>query len=430
MIYPIGKDYKFRFTASEFKKALMLGKALDENGLEHNFFTERKGETIIVISQVEVTEEVSIRARTFDWPIVLFQCKIKSLALIVYKLKSLFLPHVIIDEAIYLSAIEFEDSFKTRRCSFGDSNHIRRVKCKDLILSGIDTAFGINISESKIHGELHIGSFCEIKGETYLKDSIINEVSVTGWDNCGKLTLEGIKFQKLNWKGVINNSHIWCNNINKLEEGSEISIVNSSMGNWDLINCDFRKCSMMIYSSKIVGMFYTNTQFPTTLSIFQLEDKTTLESAILHHGILRDGYNQLKTVAQKLSDKKNFLLFQKAELDSFYNSIEWQDDPFTKFQLLSMKWSNSYGTNWSRGVVFVLCTNLLFFAVINFQRPIDFSRFDTFLSDYFTLLFSITTKPVIYSTPWEVSWFWLSRIFIAFGIYQTVTAFRKFGKSD
>jgi hypothetical protein len=53
-----------------------------------------------------------------------------------------------------------------------------------------------------------------------------------------------------------------------------------------------------------------------------------------------------------------------------------------------------------------------------------------YFSGYLSSIFSLITVPKYFETTWEVNWFYFSRLFIAFGIYQTIAAFRKFGKSE
>jgi hypothetical protein len=218
------------------------------------------------------------------------------------------------------------------------------------------------------------------------------------------------------------------NNI-KPTKDAIIEVCNAVMGKWDIINCDFSNTSFVIYSSKITEAFYTNTKFPEILSLPEkIEEKENPQD------IFRDGYNQLKTIAQKQNDRKMFLHFQAAELRSYYETLTWnKHDRYTKFQLLASKVSSDYGTSWWKGVKFVLICNLMFIVVCFGLRPINFSwsGIGNCLNLFLSSLSLISTPKILTAeSNWEMNWFYLSRIPLAFGIYQTIAAFRKFGKSE
>ncbi len=125
-----------------------------------------------------------------------------------------------------------------------------------------------------------------------------------------------------------------------------------------------------------------------------------------------------------------FVHFQGEELRSFNSTLTWQEDFRTKLQLTAMWLSNDYGNNWSRGVAFLLFFNLLFLIISSLDRDFNLAAYSTFIAEFFEFLFAFTTKPKFIASNWGVIWFYVSRIFILFGVYQTIAAFRKFGKSD
>lgn len=209
-------------------------------------------------------------------------------------------------------------------------------------------------------------------------------------------------------------------------DGAKINVSNAVMGKWDIVNCNFEKVKMQLYSSKITDAFYTNTKFPEKLYV----DADIVEKANKQHDILRDGYNQLKTLAQKQNDRKMFLHYQAEELRSFYATLQWWRDLRTKLQLFFMWLSNEFGTNWVRAVFFTASLNLLFLSMAFYGRPLDFSQTWNFVGQYFSFLLALTSKPDFIKSNQEIIAFGVSRIFIAFGIYQTISAFRKFGKGE
>lgn len=109
-----------------------------------------------------------------------------------------------------------------------------------------------------------------------------------------------------------------------------------------------------------------------------------------------------------------------------------------KLLLWLNKWSNDHGLSWSRGLLFTLLTTLLCFTIYlsNFAKWLkwDFSNQAvwTTIKHYIELLnltkwdyqpFGLDNEPYGYTI------LFISRIFIGYGYYQLVQAFRKYGKN-
>ena len=103
--------------------------------------------------------------------------------------------------------------------------------------------------------------------------------------------------------------------------------------------------------------------------------------------------------------------------------------------------SNNFGQSWSRGIIFTLIVNLIFFGLFVFLSDsnlhFSFESEDVLRTTKYYLQFLNITK-------WDYSPFGISiqesyhlgylilfigRIFIGYGYYQTIQAFRKFGKN-
>ncbi|MDO6433040.1 hypothetical protein Q4E93_20700 [Flavitalea sp. BT771] len=108
------------------------------------------------------------------------------------------------------------------------------------------------------------------------------------------------------------------------------------------------------------------------------------------------------------------------------------------------KWSNDFGRSWIRGVIFSFGTGLLFYNVLLFSStefprevsPLDTRLIASFLKFMNPLRFYETEflfRPCnnnSYLTLSPISYFidFVSRIIIAYGFYQTIQAFRRFGR--
>ena len=109
--------------------------------------------------------------------------------------------------------------------------------------------------------------------------------------------------------------------------------------------------------------------------------------------------------------------------------------------------SNSFGMSWGQGVLFTCVTAWIFFVFINTwgmkSSPLfvwGWDRLDSFgdvwkyyLNMFYLLDFKekfkdILTGESIKLNPFGETLFFVSKIFVSYGIYQTISAFRKYGK--
>ena len=103
------------------------------------------------------------------------------------------------------------------------------------------------------------------------------------------------------------------------------------------------------------------------------------------------------------------------------------------------KISNEFETNWLKGVIFSLTVGSLFYFIILFfiTSYIKFNISTEGISNFLTSLvdvFNITKWDNLEIIGVKLKGFsylllFIGRIFIGYGYYQTIQAFRKFGKS-
>ncbi|WP_180904154.1 hypothetical protein, partial [Flavobacterium chungangense] len=144
---------------------------------------------------------------------------------------------------------------------------------------------------------------------------------------------------------------------------------------------------------------------------------------------LRSIYNQLKHIARNKGDVESSIKYQSLEYKTLLISKKIGFDSI----LLLLNWlSNDNGRSWLRGILFTLIVGLFFFIVYLITIGISFDL----LYQYQDYVIFITSFPKLelekYSCEnnyWTVKLvIWLSRIFISYGVYQTIVAFRKYGK--
>jgi hypothetical protein len=130
---------------------------------------------------------------------------------------------------------------------------------------------------------------------------------------------------------------------------------------------------------------------------------------------------------------------EQLKSDAIVKKGKWSRRSQNRFILFLGKISNSHGESWTIGVAFTLLVGLLFFYLLLIStetyyftlNPENFA-WQSFLTNsnyYFEFLlpthdvdFVDTLKPEYFFAFWD----FMGRIFVSFGIYQTVVAFRKF----
>lgn len=140
----------------------------------------------------------------------------------------------------------------------------------------------------------------------------------------------------------------------------------------------------------------------------------------------------LKHEAHKISDIVNFLKYRKREHVKIYKELFKQK----KYVRGSAKWlvvtlnriSNDFGQNWILGVGFTVGFAMLFVAIlIAISKDLNFS---TYWNDSLNFLWLPSTFSEESKKIADVSMtiYLLGKIVVGFGIYQTITAFRRHGK--
>jgi hypothetical protein len=418
------EEPKIQLSAEEFIRAMEEGKAVDIDRKQHTFFYSAST-TIRAIRNVEVIEHLSIENKTFKFEYRLERCCFVSVFIFdcLFEKRFTFSGNKV-KQYFSIDSSTFNHSLRITSGSIEKNLRINQTIFHDFNIYDLDLTGQAYIDDSKINNELRVQhlnkceNFIIIRSE--IKDFHLPIIIYNG----ASYRLIDIAFSRIFvTNSFSNHGYMQWNNLTPLPD-AEVIIENAIMGKWDIVNCNFENVKMILYSSKITDGFYTNTKFPSKLKtqnhVMPIDD----------YDILRDGYNQLKTLAQKQNDRKMFLHYQAEELRSYYATLHWKKNFHTWFQLFAMKYSNYFGTSWPRGVVFVGIANL-FFIVVSFScRDFDITQAGSFIAYYFEFLFSVVRKPDFISGSWETTWYFISRIFIAFGIYQTVAAFRKFGKSE
>lgn len=127
--------------------------------------------------------------------------------------------------------------------------------------------------------------------------------------------------------------------------------------------------------------------------------------------------------------------FKSKELEAYDKSLKFSKNRLTKTNLFFSKWSNNFGRDWGRGILFTVIVAIwLYFLyacfTFGFTSKPSFDNLQFHLKYLIKFLSPIHkfTEFKDYENVVSVFFDYLGRIFVAYGIYQTVTAFRKLGK--
>lgn len=148
----------------------------------------------------------------------------------------------------------------------------------------------------------------------------------------------------------------------------------------------------------------------------------------------------IKNQLNKTENKIDYLKFNAIEMNLL---IKDKNTSTSDLALLILnKNSNDYGTNWTKGIWFTFKNSLFFFVVLlivnNFLKskyPLsiniknEFADFGFTLNYFLKFVFNLGLNDTeIQSNGWLYLIFIFAKLLIGYGIYQTIQAFRKYGK--
>lgn len=283
-----------------------------------------------------------------------------------------------------------------------------------------------NYRDNKDGGELTIFSMDGINQGSIVLQRLYADISLSGI-NFGNIYFKDIDISSLYLNDYQNVGILSFSNI---RTGNYFVIQNTTSGKMNFINSDVNLFGeIIIADSNIDGAnFY---KYPNKILAGS-------KNPIAGYGIkkrslrilnLKNVYNQLKRIAKTKGDIDIASKFESLEHRQLLLSKRFGFDSI----LLFLNYlSNNNGNNWFRGVVFTLTIGLLFFILylktlnVQFYLNEDYKDYVIFISSFPKLELE---KYSTLNSEWETQFvLWLSRIFISYGIYQTIAAFRKYGK--
>ena len=179
------------------------------------------------------------------------------------------------------------------------------------------------------------------------------------------------------------------------------------------------------------------------------DDVSEFDENVSRRGIItrknkRETFRILKNQLMINQNNIDALTFSSLELKAYTKQLhqdilskKW-NNTLQNYIILKFNWlSNKHGTSWGHGVVFTLLVGLLFFYfstiatekyVFSFSG-INVTDFESCVINYLKFMlpthssdYMISANPKVFFYLWD----FIGRIFVSYGIYQTIYAFRKF----
>jgi hypothetical protein len=206
--------------------------------------------------------------------------------------------------------------------------------------------------------------------------------------------------------------------------------TSSDVGKLSFINCYLDSTEIFIRSSKIIDSSIIGGSFP--VKFVDTHIKNQLEAL-----------SQIKKIYENRGSQKDALEFYSREMNALNESLNWKDNFWEKITLWFNKYSTNHGVDWKQGLKSTFYVSAGFFLLYivslwsytpNLIKWDYWCEFFNVLSQYFDFINPahktdiVAEKLSVEPNPVSRTIEGLSRIFIAYFIYQLIQAFRKHGK--
>lgn len=323
--------------------------------------------------------------------------------------------------------------------------------------------FHVSLPELKIESTEFNGGFT-MEGDNLTSKSISIDFSPL---LKGRLVFSYLKLGKLMLKGTNSENNLYFRNMGFEEilideflnlktlsftnlddeftksKKSSFKILDSDLGNWELLNFDFNAFSKINWKdSNIVGL-------RTSVVGWFSEKKFEADGELIPATCLRrrEFYRQLKQSCEKQGDRINELEFKRRELKAYKKALEIRKEKKIDRFTIWTGGSNNHGQNWIKPLLLIFfLTLIVFYPLIIITSdpsiswkwdwsPEGWNLFWTKIGNHFDIFWQLfnPTRRVKDMFPGQVSasahfWDGFQRIVLAFFIFQIVSAFRKFVK--
>ncbi|WP_196888731.1 hypothetical protein [Aureivirga sp. CE67] len=316
------------------------------------------------------------------------------------------------------------DDLAIHSCQFEKdfSVYIKEIKYLNLSNNNFEKAFSLN-SDKKNENYTSFSLDGFNQGNVIIENIYI-DITFSGI-NTGNLYFKDMIIENLIIRGFHNKGDIL---FTKLISKYDLVIQDSIVGNLNFFNEDINYFEEIIISNSNLKGLILN-KYPKKIRSYSSNPLKGYGSKKYSNRNLKNIYSQLKIIAKTNGDIDHMNKFKSLE---FKKMVIIKSLSFDSI-ILFLNWiSNNNGNSWFRGVLFTLSIGYLFFSLYINNLNLNLSQ-NTLIENYILFISSFPKleleKYSELNKQWDVSLIiWISRIFISYGIYQTITAFRKYGK--
>jgi len=304
-----------------------------------------------------------------------------------------------------------------RACYFGDTKFHGNILLRK-------THFRVSACfyDTELKGNILFTPYCEEEDSLAVPPSIIKVITFKGAKILGRIDFENCEIDSLE------------SSFTNIQKGALFRIYESKLNLLDFTS---------VYNDGVIILEDNQDNieeitFKSALNTGLLEIENTSAKTILDRKtarLLKDSANKSGNKIDGLHYKaKEMALYQKG----LFASFKWSKfgSFLNELILLTLnRFSNKHGLSWSRGLIFTLTVWVLFYGVFIMSRDgvgdVFFLCIEAKREGFIKYLWLPSGLNDLFIDNKAMSWltsavFILGKIAIAYGIYQTITAFRKY----
>lgn len=228
--------------------------------------------------------------------------------------------------------------------------------------------------------------------------------------------------------------------VTKSPDSSEptLTLIKSMLGKMQLMNVKLGKFKLIFHSTKIIDIHLIGSDLPQTVEAV-LIDKNKREQARQQ----RMAYTQLKKIYEQQGDSVGANSYFAREMNSHLMSLKFIEEPFEVINLTLNRYTSNHGQSikyafWSTMIISISCY-LLFCVSMGYSIDwlngswVTFKTLSAFYPEFLNPVHRLDSFTELTDDGHFKNLTRLidgvSRIFLAYVLYQFIQAFRKHGKS-
>ncbi|MCG3165583.1 MAG: hypothetical protein POELPBGB_01351 [Bacteroidia bacterium] len=356
-----------------------------------------------------------------------------------------FNEQVVWRDSFYTESIELIEVHAKYDVSLSFRNNTTHLYFQNCWFDTSFTVYNINPALNSIEDRVTVDFHGIIYGNYIISDLPTLSINIS-CINFANILFNNVSTKLIHINRFYNYNKLFFNSIKLDPTYNVLTIIDSNINNTEFENIDFTKFhEVVVTKSDVSSLVLSNSLFPKTIQIEsknpQLGYGIEKDERINRNRYFRESYRQLKMAMEKSGNRYYGLYYKSQEMYYQRKELEFGWDKI----LLTLNYlTNNNGISWGRGIVFTLfCALCSFFALNSLANDpyfywgcsysfsetfeafkIGFKQYINYLSSYPRLTIGDET-----SSNWKINGvILLSRILVSIGIFQTIFAFRKYGK--